>query len=117
MAAPPIHHYQDRATQRRMVETRVDEGWEGVLTIIATDVPCRFVPKLANAIGDDSLGGHLQYDVPHVMWFAPDFDVRRDDIFTVATRGGRTVRVSAWEESSQLGVFRKATVYEEQEGV
>jgi len=117
MAAPPLHHYNDRATQKRLVEQRVDEGWEGVLTTIANDVPCRFVPKLSTNINDDSLGGHLQYDVPHVMWFAPDFDVQRDDIFEVSTRGNRTVRVSAWEESSQLGVFRKATVYEEQEGV
>lgn len=117
MAGPPVHLLRDRATQSRLVSTKANEGYREVPTEIATNVRCRFAPKMGTGLADDMRAGHLIYENPHVMYFHPDQDVKRDDIFVLTTRNGRTVHVTAFDEASERGVYLKALVREDQEGV
>ncbi len=109
-----IHHFLDTAVVERKTRVQQGTGFVGQLTVIATDIRCRLMPFNSSALGDDEKAAHYQSDVSHAVYFLPGQDVAREDFLTI--RGRRFEVHNVIDDSEGGSVYRKALVFEEQEG-
>lgn len=109
-----LHHLVDASDIDRKSLVQQGTGFVDQFATIATGVRCRLMPLANSGLSDDEKAAQYQSDVSHAVFFLPVQDVQREDILTIR---GRKFEVHNFVDDSEGGtVYRKALVFEEQEG-